>query len=413
MKASIITIGTEILIGQIIDTNSAFLGEKLGEAGVEVVSRFSVSDRKEDMLKAFSRAQEDADFVIMTGGLGPTKDDITKKVLAEYFGREMYFDKEQYEILKSFFERIQRPTTDAHKLQSYFPENTIFFRNKMGTAPGMLFNFGDTQFISMPGVPYEMKHIVETHVLPFILAKRKTHIFHQTIQTAGCGESVLAEMIEDIEDNLAPHLSLAYLPSLGKVRIRISGTGTDKAELESEVMDLANRIESRVEKFVFGRNMDTLESKLGEILKEKSKTIGCAESCTGGNISKLIASVPGSSAYFEGSVISYSYGLKEDLLDVKNATLLEFGAVSEEVVKEMLSGALQHLKTDYAIAVSGIAGPTGGTPTKPVGTIYVGVGSKEKVYVKRLQLTKNREKNIEYTSYAALNFMRLFILNRL
>ncbi len=413
MKASIITIGTEILIGQIVDTNSAYLGEKLGEAGVEIVSRFSVSDNKVDMLNAFKRAQADAELIIITGGLGPTKDDITKEVLAEYFGREMYFDKQQFEILKDFFRRIDRPITRAHKQQAHFPVDTIFLENKMGTAPGMLFNFEDTLFISMPGVPYEMKHIVEKHVLPLVISKRDTHLFHHTIQTAGCGESVLAEMIEDIEDNLPSHIALAYLPSLGKVRIRISGIGKDKQEIEHEVNELSSKIEKRVLKYVFGKNNDTLESKLGEILIEKSKTIACAESCTGGNISRLITSTPGSSAYFEGTIISYSNRLKQEILGVKEESLKSYGAVSEQVVKEMISGVIEKLNTDFAIAVSGIAGPTGGTPTKPVGTIYVGVGNRNKSYVKRLQLTKNREKNIEYTSYAALNLMRLFILDKL
>lgn len=413
MKASIITIGTEILIGQIIDTNSAYLGEKLGDAGVDVVSRFAISDIKKDMIDALSRAQEDSDLVILTGGLGPTKDDITKVVLAEYFGREMYYDESQFKILKAFFKQLGRETTKAHENQCYFPEGVTFLANELGTAPGMLFTHEDTQFISMPGVPYEMKSIFDNHVLPMILAKRENFLIHYTIQTAGQGESVLAEMIEDIEDNLPSHMALAYLPSLGKVRIRVSGSGKDEEKLEQEVNEVAQQIISRMEKYVFGKNEDTLESTLGELLAEKGLTIGCAESCTGGSISRLIASVPGSSRYFEGSIVSYSNELKEEILGVKKNSLIEHGAVSQQVVEEMIDGALKILGTDCAIAVSGIAGPTGGTPTKPVGTIFVGVGNAEKKYVKKLQLTKNRDKNIEYTSYAAMNLMRLFILDLL
>ncbi len=413
MKASIITIGTEILIGQIVDTNSAYLGEKLGEAGVTIVSRFSVSDQKDDMFKALERAQNDADLVILTGGLGPTKDDITKKVLAEYFGRGMYFDAKQYDRLKEFFKRINRPTTKAHEEQCFFPQNTIFMENAMGTAPGMLFHFGDTQFISMPGVPYEMKYIVENHVIPFIEKQRNEFLYHYTIQTAGCGESVLAEKIEDIETNLENHLSIAYLPSLGKVRIRVSGHGTKEEQLQADVDRTVNQIIERVSKYVFGENTDSLQSILGELLKEQQCTIGCAESCTGGLISNLITSVSGSSAYYQGSIISYSNRLKKELLGVKEEILDEYGAVSHQVVTQMVKGCIDKLGTDYAIAVSGIAGPTGGTPEKPVGTIYIGVGNKDDVSVKKLQLTKNRSKNIEYTAYAALNFMRLFIQGKL
>ncbi len=409
MKASIVTIGTEILIGQIIDTNSAYLGEKLGETGVEIASRFSVSDNKKDMLKVLKRAQEDADIVIITGGLGPTKDDITKKVLAEYFGREMYFDENQYEILKEFFVKINRPTTRAHKEQCNFPVNTEFLSNAMGTAPGMLFTFEDTLFLSMPGVPYEMKYITENHVVPLLLSKRENHIYHHTIQTAGTGESVLAELIEDIEDGLPEHIDIAYLPSLGKVRVRVSGTGLSESSIKAEVNTVVEQIESRISKFVFGKNQDSIESKVGELLKSNSATLSCAESCTGGNISRLITSVPGSSAYFEGAIISYSNRLKREKLGVKEESLKKFGAVSQEVVEEMIDGALSALGTDYAIAVSGIAGPGGGTKEKPVGTIYIGVGSQSNKHIRRLQLTKNRAKNIEYTSYAAMNLLRLFI----
>jgi len=406
MKASIVTIGTEILIGQIIDTNSAYLGEKLGEVGVEIVSRFAVSDKREDMLNAFERAKNDSDLVLITGGLGPTKDDITKKVLAEFFERDLYFDERQYEVLKVFFKMINRPTTQAHKNQCLFPTNTEFLPNGMGTAPGMLFEFQDTIFISMPGVPYEMKHITENHVVPLLLSKQENYIYHYTIQTAGSGESVLAEMIEDIEDGLPSHIDIAYLPSLGKVRVRVSGTGVNKVAIEKEVHDIVEQIIDRIRKFVFGENLDTLESKVGEIMKEQGLSLACAESCTGGSISRLITSVSGSSAYFEGTVVSYSNRIKQEILGVKQESLEKYGAVSEQVVEEMISGALQVMNTDYAIAVSGIAGPTGGTDEKPVGTIYIGVGNTDQQHIRRLQLTKNREKNIEYTSYAALNLLR-------
>lgn len=413
MKCSIITIGTELLIGQVIDTNSAWLGKELADIGIQIASRFSISDNRNDMIKAFSRAEEDADLILITGGLGPTKDDITKVVLAEYFGVEMYFDEDQYTRIQSFFKQLNRPITEAHKNQCYFPSNVELIENNMGTAAGMLFHFHGKKFISMPGVPYEMKYIMQHGVLPELAKQSPVNIVHSTIQTAGVGETILADLIEDIEENLPPHLSLAYLPSLGKVRVRVSGVAEDEESLKSEINEYTKKIVERFGKYVFGYGEDSLQQVVGEQLKAKGLMLGTAESCTGGSVAKLITSVPGSSNYFEGSVVSYTNELKRSLLQVKVNTLDNYGAVSEETVIEMVRGTIKLLNVDVAVSVSGIAGPGGGTPEKPVGTVWLCVGNKEKQFTKKLSLLKDRDKNIEYSSFAALNMLRLFLDEKL
>ena len=413
MKASIITIGTELLIGQIIDTNSAYLGKALESVGVEIVSKLSVNDTREDMLKAFGRGIEDADIIIVTGGLGPTRDDITKKVIAEFLGVEMYFDDNEYENIQAFFTKINRPIQEAHKQQCYFPTGVKFLENNIGTAPGMLFEHKGKKIISMPGVPYEMKHIVENHVLELLKGEQDFHLLHKTIQTAGIGETVLADLIEDIEDDLPAHIKLAYLPSLGKVRVRISIRGNDLSAIQTELDTYEKNIVERFGDYMFGYDDDSLEKVVGCLLKDQNKRLGLAESCTGGKISSLITSVSGSSAYFEGSIVSYTNRLKHEKLNVKSETLDAFGAVSEETVKEMVKGAIELLKVDVAVSVSGIAGPSGGTDEKPVGLVYICVGDSENQHVRKLTLLKDRIKNIEYSSNAALNLLRLYLENKI
>lgn len=413
MRCTIVTIGTELLIGQVIDTNSAFIGEKMNELGIEIASRISVADKKHDMLNAFIRATDDADLVIVTGGLGPTNDDITKKVIAEFLGVDMYFDENQFSLIQAFFEKLGRKATEAHKNQCFFPFGTSFLENKLGTAQGMLIKYKDKTIICLPGVPYEMKYIVNNGIIPLLKTSQSAYIFHKTIQTSGIGETDLADKIVDIESKLPENMDLAYLPSLGKVRVRVSGKSNNKLQIEEQVNRISDEISSRFGKYVFGYNEDDLSSTIGILLKERNLTLGLAESCTGGMIASQIVQVPGSSAYFEGGLVTYSDRLKHEILGVKLETLEMHGAVSEEVVKEMVIGTLSKLDVDVALSVSGIAGPTGGTDEKPVGTIWMCIGNKDQMFTRKIQTGRDRSKNIEYTSNLALNLIRLFLTDNL
>ena len=409
-KAVILTIGDELLIGQTIDTNSAWMGEVLNNLGIEVIEKIAISDTKDGITSALSRAIDKGDVVLITGGLGPTKDDITKKVLAEYMGMGMRFDEPTYERIQRLFERWGRSTTEAHKEQCFMPERAQLLENKMGTAPGMLFDHENTMIISMPGVPYEMKYIMENSVLPLLKKTFKEQaIFHHTILTAGEGESRIADKIEHIVDAFPNHISIAYLPNLGSVKLRLTARGEDEVVLEKEVLQFGQEIESVLGELVYGYGKDTLSSVIGTLANEKGMTVGVAESCTGGLVSNKLVLTPGSSSYFQGSAITYSNALKNKILGVKLDTLKTFGAVSEETVREMVLGANEHLGVDVSVAISGIAGPTGGSEEKPVGTIWIACGNENKMDTLKLRAGKNREKNIEYASNYALNVLRKFL----
>ncbi len=411
MTAHILTIGDEILIGQIIDSNSAWMAEQLNLQGIRVTKIVSISDTAEAIREGLDDAFKKTDLVLMTGGLGPTKDDITKKTLAEYYGVEMSFHEESFERLSGMFARWGRETTPAHREQCFMPDNAKILTNKAGTAPGMWFANERKVAVSMPGVPYEMKYLMEHEVLPLIAETFPGKpISHRTILTIGEGESRIARRIQDIEENLPDHIKLAYLPNLGQVRLRLSATGDNLIELEKELEAQIALIEARIPEFVFGYEKDTIEKVMGELLLENKKTVGTAESCTGGLVAHRITSIPGSSAYYEGSVVAYSYALKEKLLNVDPAVLENHGAVSEETVKAMLKGLLENLGVDIGIAISGIAGPGGGTPEKPVGTIWIAVGDKNKANTLKLQLGKSRSNNIKYTATKALDMVRRFLL---
>ena len=415
MNVQIITIGDEILIGQIVDTNSAWMAELLNSNGASITKIYSVSDTSQAIQSSLSNAleSEDCDVVLLTGGLGPTKDDITKKALAELFDTELVFHEATYERILSLFKRWNRPTTPAHREQCYMPAKATILRNKMGTAPGMWFEEGGKVIVSMPGVPYEMKYLMEYEVVPRLVQLFPVkQVVHQTILTAGEGESRIAARIEDIENGLPAHIKLAYLPNLGKVRLRFSGIGTDKEALEAEIAAKVKAVEDRIPELIFGYGTDTLEARIGVMLKELGKTLGTAESCTGGYLAHRITLVPGSSAYFKGSVIAYSNEIKEKLLGVAPETLEQFGAVSEQTVREMVQGTLDLLQVDLAIAISGIAGPTGGSPEKPVGTIWLAVGDRGQITTHLLHAGKDREKNIQYSTAHALNFIRRFLLEQ-
>lgn len=409
-KAVILTIGDELLIGQTIDTNSAWMGEQLNAIGVHIVEKIAVSDTAEGITSGLRRAMDRGDIVLITGGLGPTKDDITKKVMAEYFGMDMRFDEPTWERIQGLFARWGRSTTPAHREQCYMPDGAVILENKMGTAPGMLFDREGKCIISMPGVPYEMKYIMEHSVLPMVRARYTSgHIVHHTILTAGEGESRIAAQIDDIVESMPTHMSLAYLPNLGTVKLRITTHGTERSELIKDVHHYGQQIESTLGDLVFGHDKETLSSVIGKLAIAKGLTIGTAESCTGGLVANKLVETAGSSAYFEGSVVTYSYRLKEQLLGVRNDTLINYGAVSEETVREMVAGAIDHLNVDVALAISGIAGPGGGTEDKPVGTVWIACGNKNDTVTLKIQAGKDRIKNIEYASNYAMNVLRKFL----
>lgn len=410
--ASIITIGDELLIGQVVDTNSSFIARKLTEGGISLRRRVAIRDNYHDIYDSLNKEAIDSQVVFITGGLGPTKDDITKDALCQYFEGKMVVNEKAEKNVRDLFEKIyKKPVTQVNLSQALVPDVCEVIQNERGSAPGMIFHKEGVVFISMPGVPYEMEGILE-QVIPYI-TKRFTLpvIVHKTILTAGIGESALAEKISGFESNLPSDISLAYLPNYGMVRLRLSSVIFKNRPDAPTILEEFERLKELVKDYLITDEDEAMQVVLGKLLTSNGKTISTAESCTGGNIAALITSVPGSSAYFEGSVVSYSYRIKEEILKVKKETLEKFGAVSEETVKEMLSGLLKALSTDYGIAVSGIMGPDGGTSTKPAGTVWIAVGNKEKVVTKCLHQRYKRSKNIEVTSVMAINLMREFIKN--
>lgn len=410
MLAEIITIGDEILIGQIVDTNSAWMAQQLNNAGIRVKQISSVSDDRQHILTALAEASNRADIILITGGLGPTKDDITKKTLAEYFGVGMVESKEALDNVNRIFAKYNRPLLEVNRLQAEVPENCEVILNKNGTAPGMWFNHEGKVYVSMPGVPFEMMYMVEEEVIPKL---KNTFtlpvIIHKTILTAGEGESFLAEKIADIEDSLPPYIKLAYLPKLGQVRLRLSAYGDDADLLKQKVDEFAARIVERVGINVVTQEDIPLEKALLNIMTGKGLTLSVAESCTGGYISHLFTQHAGSSKVFLGGAVSYSNQLKESLLGVKDETIQKYGAVSEETVTEMVAGALKNFKSDFAIAVTGIAGPDGGTPDKPVGTVWIGVASAKQTSIKKFTFSSKRIQNIERSAMSALSMLNTLL----
>jgi len=409
--ASIITIGDELLIGQVIDTNSAWIAQQLNKIGVAIKNRIAIGDDGDEIKNALDFETGQTDVILITGGLGPTRDDITKKVLCDYFAGNMVVNEGALENVKYLFEKVyNKPVSEVNLKQAEVPDVCEVIQNKRGSAPGMVFQRDGKIFISMPGVPYEMMGIMQDF-LPYVQQKfQLPAVLHRTILTAGIGESALAEMIENFEDNLPKEIRLAYLPNYGMVRLRLTTSGFDKEKTEKTLDEQFAQLKVLVKEYMVTGEDESMQQVVGKWLLKNKKTISTAESCTGGNIASLITSVPGASAYFEGSIVSYSYEIKETLLDVKKETLEKFGAVSEETVREMLTGLLDKMKTDYGIAVSGIMGPDGGLPGKPVGTVWVAVGNKERQMVKVFKQRFDRLKNIEVTSVMALNLLRTFLL---
>jgi len=412
MQVHIITIGDELLIGQIIDTNSAKMAQLLLEIGAKVTGRTAVGDDHEAIIHALRSATEQADIVLVTGGLGPTKDDVTKKAIADFYEVGFVFHQPTLDRLNQIYERLGKPVTDSVRTQCFMPQNATVLTNKMGSAPGMWFEENGKVLASMPGVPFEMEYLMQHEVLPRLQEKfNALPTAHRTLFTAGEGESTLAEYLKDFEETLPPQVKLAYLPAMARVRLRLTVSDADPVFVEKTLDEKFREMEGLLPpKVIAGYGDDSLESVIGRILKEKNLSLSTAESCTGGYLAHLITSVPGSSAYFMGSVVSYANEVKMNQLGVQESTLREHGAVSEQTVQEMVAGAIRLLGTDVAIATSGIAGPDGGTLEKPVGTVWLAVGNKEQTVTRKLQLSKNRLINIQYSGFSALNLLRLFLL---
>lgn len=412
-QASIITIGDELLIGQVIDTNSAWMAQELNKAGIRVARRVAVGDVWDEIWTALDEEQKYADIILITGGLGPTADDITKPLLCKYFGGKLVIDEAARQNVLDIFTRLNRPIIERNLKQAEVPDVCTVLQNKRGTAPGMWFVKDKKVFVSMPGVPFEMKGMMEDDVIPMLQKQFKFQtILHRTLLTAGVGESFLADLIQDFENTLPPHLKLAYLPNFGMVRLRLTATGTDAETTGKEVDKQFDILKSLVAGYLVTDEDEPMEKVVGKLLLSKGKTMCTAESCTGGYIAHLLTSITGSSAFYDGSVVSYSYQAKEDLLQVDKETLETKGAVSEEIVLQMAKGALENIKSDYVIAVSGIMGPGGGLPDKPVGTVWVAVGNKESIDTQKFYFRFDRMRNIQLTSTNALNLLRKFILAR-
>ena len=413
MKCTILSIGDELLIGQTLNTNSHWMSQKMNEIGIDVIHHISLSDDEKDIVKCLDNALNTSNVVLITGGLGPTSDDITKDVLNRYFGGKLIFNKAAHQNIENIYKLRNRDITEEAKQMSFVPDNCIAIQNSLGTAPGMLFRKEEKVIVSMPGVPYEMKAMITNSVIPYLQENfQLPTIIHKSILTAGVGETVLAENLKEFEKNKDARIKLAYLPNVGKVRLRLTIKGENKDELEAIISQAKNNVVLAISEYIYGFDEDSFEEKIGELLIEKKLTIGTAESCTGGYIAHLITSVSGSSTYFKGSIVSYANEIKEDLLHVKKETLEEFGAVSEQTVSEMLTGALQQLKVDVAIAVSGVAGPNGGTAEKPVGTVFIGIATNDKQFIKKLSFTNNRERNIQLTGVVSLVMLRKFLMNQ-
>lgn len=413
MKAELITIGDELLIGQTIDTNGSWLAEQLNLLGITVSQISSIRDNREHIISSLQNAQSRSELVILTGGLGPTNDDITKSTLCEFFDSELVLNEQVLEKIEAYFNSRSLKMIKVNSDQAMLPNNCQFLKNERGTASGMWFKKDGVDFISLPGVPYEMKGIFLDEILPVLKAQYSiSTVVNKTVKTQGIGESFLAEIIKDWEKKLIDSgLKLAYLPSPGIVKLRITAFGNNEAELSARIDDSIENLKKLIPKYIFGYEKDRIEEVVGQLLKEKGSSLSLAESCTGGNIAHLITGVSGSSNYFKGSVVAYSNDIKQQVLNVDPKSIQQNGAVSKQVVEQMATGVRNSFKSDYAIATSGIAGPTGGTKQKPVGTVWIAVAYNEGVVSKKFNFGNNRERNIQISSLSALNMLRLVLLN--
>ncbi len=407
MKAEIISIGDELLIGQVINTNASWIGEQLTMAGIKVYQAVSIADDYNHIFEALELAGRRADVVLITGGLGPTKDDITKKTLCDFFGSKPVFNEQVFEDVKEIFRVRGRKVTELNRKQAEVPDNCTVIRNIHGTAPGMWFEKEGKIFVSMPGVPFEMRPMVTDYIIPELQKRfNLPAIFHKTVLTQGVPESEMAAMIEEWENTLPSNVKLAYLPQPGIVRLRLTASGENRDEPVKVVENEIVRLKEIIGEYIFGFDKDTIEEIVGDLLREKGKTVSTAESCTGGYIAHLITSIAGSSDYYKGSVVSYANEIKSKILNVSDEDLEKYGAVSEPVVRQMAEGVREKFGTDYALATSGIAGPAGGTDEKPVGTTWIALATPEKVTAKLYNFGEHRGRNIRRSALMALDMLR-------
>jgi len=413
MKVEIITIGDELLIGQIVDTNSSQIGEMLNDFGLEVSMTTSIHDDHDQILQSISESEKRADIILITGGLGPTKDDITKKALCDYFNCSLVENESVKNHVKGLLKKLNIPFNSLNAGQYMVPEKCIVLPNKIGTAPGMLFEKDNKIFISMPGVPKEMYDLMTSEVIPFLEKKNvsRESIFHKKILLSGISESSLSEKIESWETSLPSYIKLAYLPNPERMCLRLSAYGDDKAKLKAEVSIQVEELKRIVPEYIFGYDEDNMAEVVGMLLLEQEATVGVAESCTGGNIAHFFTSNSGSSEYFKGGVVSYTNEIKNKVLGIKKQTLDKYTAVSREVAIEMAEGAKRLLSTDYAISTTGFVGPTGGTKDIPLGTVWIAVAGKRGSVAKKFIFTMDRKRNIVRASQAAINMLRLYIIS--
>ena len=412
IKAEIISIGDELLIGQVVNTNASWMAVELNKSGIKVGRITAISDDGQEIVDAIAHAEKTYDIILLTGGLGPTKDDITKNVLADYFGSKIIFHEPTFKHIKSLFSKRNYKVTEVNKHQALIPDKCIPLHNQNGTAPGMWFEKDDKVIVSMPGVPFEMKGLLLDEIIPRLKERfNLSHIYHRTAMTTGIGESLLAEKIADWENCLPDYIKLAYLPQPGIVRLRLSASGNNMETIEEEVDNYCNKLIDIIPDIIFGWDDISLEEVVGNLLKERGQTLSTAESCTGGYIAHLITSIAGSSEYYAGSVVSYSNDVKDNVLGVDKNVIDLKGAVSKEVVEQMASGGKKLLKTDYCLATSGIAGPDGGTDEKPVGTVWIALATPDDVVSKLFHFGEHRGRNIRRSALSALEMLRRYLIN--
>ena len=403
MKACIISIGEELLIGQTINTNAAWIASRLNSLGIETREIVVITDDHAEILRSLKTCGERADIIIITGGLGPTRDDVTKHALCAYFDTKLVMSEQILADVKDYLAKRGRTINELNRQQALVPEKARLMPNPYGTAPGLWFEEGGKSFIAMPGVPYEMREMVEKHVLPgFRKLPRQQYILHKTVLTHGIGESDLAQLLSSWEDELHPSITLAYLPSMGIVKLRLTARGTDEEQLQVTIADEIHKLSKHISKYIWGFDDDSMEKKAGELLNSSKHTLAIAESCTGGFTAHQITSVPGSSDYFRGSIVAYDNRVKIDILGVEEETIRTHGAVSKQVAEQMAEGAKKALQADYAIGITGIAGPDGGSKDKPVGTTWIAVAGRQLKDVQHFVYADNRERNIIRANKSAM-----------
>jgi nicotinamide-nucleotide amidase len=412
LNIELLIIGDEILTGETLDTNSRFIANRLNEAGYSVSRITKVADKNTEIIRAADEIFERFGIIISTGGLGPTSDDITRKTLAEYFNTELVFSEDVFADIKSKMIRRKRPLNEVTKLQALVPASAVLIKNELGTAPGMILKKENKTLIAFPGVPYETENMVVNELMPYLKSyfASKHSIIHKKILCAGIPESQISIILKEVESTLPENIKLAYLPEVGIVKLRLTAQTSAIEEAENLINNTLNIIQPVLKDYIFGYDNDTLPQVLGKILTEKKLTISTAESCTGGKIASMITSIPGSSDYFKGSCVAYSNDIKIKILGVQKDTIERYGAVSEQTVTEMIHGIQKSFKTECAIATSGIAGPGGGTPEKPVGIIWIAVAFNDKIITKVFHLNLNRELNIKLASVIAMNMMRRLLI---